>query len=346
MTNKIYFLYINSRNRLPNEKVNDFSLYLKNQIMVGKNQGLNVSVMSFSMINSMYNINSTNNKFYLRCYLNIATEPYFYPFKLNITIPEGNYSVYSLLKYLQDEAKVIMTRDDGVPVVSGVNYNIYNLNKYVKISYNTAQNTFTFRKADPYDDGSLLIGWYMTETPPSYQYDYSIVPLNFGTFLGLKEEIILPATRTEVVGGYINMVEYQQVILKCPSLDFDDLTQDNINDKDNELNLSQILFWINKQDVEPFKAINYNNEDACTSYSFNIKNENITSLNFKLCNENDESIEDADDFLLQLKFSVYDKNENIYKEMGMKILSLLDDIYFTLLNILFKTTKNKISSLL
>jgi hypothetical protein len=335
MTNKTYYLYINSKNRPSNENTYDFNLYLQNQIIVGKNQGLNVSVMSFSMINSMYNINSTNNKFYLKTYLNINV-PYDTGYKLNIIIPEGNYSVYSLLKYLQDEAKVILTISDGTPVIEGVDYIGYHLNKFVNISYNPAQNTFSFRRAEPYDDGSGFAFPSMTDT--GTQYFVSIVPLNFGTFLGLKEEFKLPATRTEVVGGYINMVEYQQVILKCPSLDFYDLTQDNINDKDNELNLSQILFWVNKQDVEPFKSINYNNEDAGTSYSFNVNNENISSLNFKLCNENDEIIKDADDYLLQLKLSVYDKNEStmIYREMGAKILNLLDDIFYLLLNVFLK----------
>ena len=140
----------------------------------------------------------------------------------------------------------------------------------------------------------------------------------------------------EYTGKYIDMVNYQQVILRCPSLQFEDLTQDNINDKDSIINVSDILFWINKQDVEPFKTISYNNEDGCTSYSYNIKNENIRTLNFKLYNENNEIIQDANDYLLQLKLTIYDKDENIYKDMGKRIISLLDDIYYLLLNAFFK----------
>lgn len=333
MTNKTYYLYINSKNRPSNENTYDFNLYLQNQIVVDKNQGLNITVMSFSMINSMYNVNSTNNKFYIKTYLNNIS-PIGMGYELNITIPEGNYSVYSLLKYLQEEAKIVLTIN-GTILVEGVDYIGYHLNKFINISYNPAQNTFSFKRANAvaFDETGLQ---FQSMMDTGTQYYYSIVPLNFGTFLGLKEEFKIPADRTNINGGYINMVEYQQIILKCPSLDFYDLTQDNINDKDSELNLSQILFWVNKQDVEPFKSINYNNEDACTSYSFNVNNENISSLNFKLCNENNETIEDADDYLLQLKLSVYDKNESIYKEMGMKILNLLDDIFYLLLNAFLK----------
>ena len=33
---------------------------------------------------------------------------------------------------------------------------------------------------------------------------------------------------------------------------------DNIQDKNNFIAISDYLYWINKQDIEPFKMINYN----------------------------------------------------------------------------------------
>jgi hypothetical protein len=60
------------------------------------------------------------------------------------------------------------------------------------------------------------------------------------------------------------MVNYQQVILRCP--------MDNIQDEDKFLAYSDILYWINKQDVEPFKTINYKKEDCVTLYNYNVVN--------------------------------------------------------------------------
>jgi hypothetical protein len=128
------------------------------------------------------------------------------------------------------------------------------------------------------------------------------------------------------------MVNYQQIILKCPSLNFVNFSQDNIN---SFFGVSDILFWINKQDIEPFQTIKYEG----TLYNYNLTNENLSLLNFQLMNENNEYLEDANDYLLQLQITVSDKNENFYKDTISRILAKLTDISFTLLNILF--TKNK-----
>jgi hypothetical protein len=88
------------------------------------------------------------------------------------------------------------------------------------------------------------------------------------------------------------MVNYEQIVLRCPSLNFEYLNQDNIRDKNNNLNVSDILFTINKADTEPYRTIAYKNEDAGTSYSYNITNTNINTIKLQLFNENDEMILD------------------------------------------------------
>ncbi len=40
---------------------------------------------------------------------------------------------------------------------------------------------------------------------------------------------------------------------------------DKIQDKNNFIAVSDILYWINKQDFEPFKMINNKNEDYASS---------------------------------------------------------------------------------
>ena len=91
--------------------------------------------------------------------------------------------------------------------------------------------------------------------------------------------------------------------------------------------------WINKQDVEPFKMINYKNEDCSTLYSYNVLNTRLTQLQFKLVNEFDKPIYDAPDFLLQIQISVFDKDSNYFKEVSLQMLKLVNDIYFLLLSI-------------
>ena len=88
--NKVYNVFINSVNRSPLEHSYDFNLFFdNNEIVIGENEGINVNVVSFSMLNSMYNVNqySSNNTFILISSLGNST----------ITIPYGNYYVYTFL---------------------------------------------------------------------------------------------------------------------------------------------------------------------------------------------------------------------------------------------------------
>ena len=184
----------------------------------------------------------------------------------------------------------------------------------ITLTYNIPTNTYTF------NNNNIFYRWF-------------IIPNTCIKLLGV-------ATTTEITsnytGTYVNMVNYNQIILRCPSLNFEYLNQDNIRDKNNNLNVSDILFTINKGDVEPYKVISYKNEDAGTSYSYNITNNNITTINLQLFNENDEMIIDAPDYLLELQIVVFYKAEPIFQELAIQSLSLLDDIYFALLNIYSK----------
>ena len=142
-----------------------------------------------------------------------------------------------------------------------------------------------------------------------------------------------PISTLGTVSGYVNMVCFQQVILRCPTFVYENCSMDNIQDKNNFIAVSDILYWVNKQDVEPFKMINYRNEDCSTVYSYNILNTSFMTLNFKLVNEYNQPILDAPDFLLQLQISVFDKDNNYFKEAMLQGLKLLNEIYFTVLNI-------------
>ena len=199
------------------------------------------------------------------------------------------------------------------------NYSVYTfmeqlnilLSGKIKVSYNIATNTYTY-----------------TNITANH---YHIMPMNCIKLLGLNDTTEIATTGTQ--SGYINMVNYQQVILRCPTLVFETCAMDNIQDRNNFIAISDFLYWINKQDVEPFKMINYRNEDCSTVYSYNVLNKNFNSLNFKLVNEYNQPILDAPDFLLQLQISVFDKDNNYFKEAMLQGLKLLNEIYFLLLNL-------------
>ena len=108
--NKTYNIFINSANRSPIEKPYDFSVFFDNdEIMVNANEGVHINVVSFSLLNSMYNVNKyTKNNTFL---LNDTT----------LTIPYGNYNVYTLLNQLNI-------------LLSGV----------ITVSYNVATNSYTY----------------------------------------------------------------------------------------------------------------------------------------------------------------------------------------------------------
>ena len=166
---------------------------------------------------------------------------------------------------------------------------------------------------------------------------FYLTPVNSQKILGLNQRTEI--TTGGISGTYINLINYSQIIIKCPSLNFEDCVQDNIN-QSKEMGGSSILFMIDKQDIQPFQMITYKNEDANNNYNYNIRNQALSSLNLQLFNENNEFITDASDYLLTLKFTLFDRFEPIFKELGLQSLSLLDDIHFTLLNILFKRKNN------
>jgi len=293
---RVHNIFINSANRSIQDSSYDFTIYFDNdEINVLPNEAVNINVVSFALLNSMYNVNqyTNNNSFILQ--KNNTTNT-------TITIPYGNYSVYTL----RDQLNILM---------SGI----------INVIYNPATNTYTYTNIS-------------TDT-------YTLNPLNCKKLLGLSTPTTI--TTQGVTSTYINMVDYQQVILRCPTLTFETSSMDNIQDHSNFIAISDILYWVNKQDVEPFKMINYRNEDCSTAYSYNVLNRTFTYLNFKLVNEFNNPIYDAPDFLLQLQVSIFDKNDDEYfKTSTNRIINLLNDIYYTILSIvsfisIFKIKKSQ-----
>lgn len=277
--------FIKSKNRATNEETYNFSIDYPDGILTcGSDEYMEINVISFDMINTMYNINSTNNQFIIR---RSATDTTY-------TIPHGNYSVktfMAIITGLMNDANII-------------------------ISYNTAQNTYTFTKKTEITQLHYLIPskiWSIINLLPTVPY-----------------EITTASAGAVLTTGYINLVNYSKIILRTEGVNYYYSNIENYGQSNNST-LSNIIFWACKSDIEPFKVIKYNNEDAGRSYSYKIENKEINSLTLQLKNENNEFITDAPDFLVALQFNFYKVDDNIIKNTIISINKLLNEIYTTLI---------------
>lgn len=277
--------FIKSSNRGSNEKPYDFSIdYPDGVLTCNGDEYMEVNVVSFDMINTMYNIYSNNNEFIIRRGTTDTT----------YTIPEGNYSVKTFMATmieLMNEPHIIM-------------------------SYNTAQNTYTFKKLAGITQLYYLIPhkiWSIINLLPTNPYNIPVAGFNT---------------------GYVNLVNYSKIILRTEGLNYYYSNIENYGSLygvRNSSTLSNIIFWACKSDIEPFKVIKYNNEDAGRSFNYRIENREINNLTLQLRNENNEFITDAPDYLIALQFNFYKRDDNTIKNAIVSINKLLNEIYTTLI---------------
>lgn len=93
---KSNYIYISSKNRNSNENIYNFNVILNNPIVVNRNQGINISVVGFSMLNTDYNLRGLSFTIQEIHY----NPPTFNLYEINI--PDGNYSYLTLLNYLNN----------------------------------------------------------------------------------------------------------------------------------------------------------------------------------------------------------------------------------------------------
>ena len=273
--------FIKSSNRASNELSYNFSIdYPDGVLYCNSDEYMEINVISFDMINTMYNINTNNNQFIIR---RTVTDTLY-------TIPQGNYSVKTFM--------AMMTS-----LINDVN---------IIITYNTAQNTYTF-----------------TKKAGIAQLHY-LIPSKIWGIINLLPTTIYEIPTAGITTGYINLVNYSKIILRTEGINYYYSNIENYG-KPNSSTLSNIIFWACKSDIEPFKVIKYNNEDAGRSFSYKIENKEINNLTLQLKNENNEFISDAPDYLIALQFNFYKIDDNIIKLTMISINKLLNEIYTTLI---------------
>jgi hypothetical protein len=93
-------------------KKSSITFELKTKIIIPRNVDCFIQLTTFNFINAFYNINSTNNKFYFS--LNGAGESIESIY--NITIPTGNYTITTLLTYLNTElsSAIVLTYEPSL----------------------------------------------------------------------------------------------------------------------------------------------------------------------------------------------------------------------------------------
>jgi hypothetical protein len=168
--------FIKSSNRATGENTYNFSIDFTDGVLTcDNNEYIEINVLSFDMINSMYNINSNNNQFIIRRGTTDTT----------YTIPVGNYSVKTFLTQLQG-----LINDP-----------------HITIEYNTAQNTYTLHKNGTsqlhYLIPSKISG--LINLLPTTIYEITTTGFNTG-FINLVNysKIIL---RTEGINYYYSNIE-------------------------------------------------------------------------------------------------------------------------------------------
>jgi len=272
MKKKTITSFIHSKNRVASDKVYDFVVdYPDGIISCRDNEYIELNVVSFDMLNNMYNINSTNN-----CLKVNETLTY---------IPYGNYSVKTFRTMLLTLLPIGTT-----------------------ILYNEAQNTYSFTGTG------------------------TIQPITMGALIGLTNDIQVPIDN--LTTGLINLSSFSKIILRTQGITYYQSNLENLQVTTSNLQLfSDIIFWKNKQDIEPFKIIAYNNEDGGNNFCLEVQDKMIFRLQFQLKNEKNEFIEDAPDWMAVIQYNIYERQDDVMKLTLISLLKLLNDFYISFLTL-------------
>ena len=245
--------FISSANRQANEYTYNFSIdYPDDVLLCRNNEYMEMNILSFDMPNTMYNINETNNVFEI--IIDGISE--------TRVIPAGNYTIKTFMKQL-------------ATLIS---------NDKITITYNDAQNTYTFTK------------------DISYNSIVKLKPITMGKLIGLTDNTEYTINFTT---GLINLINYSKVIVSTENISF---YYSNIANKQSNRQLfNNIIFWKSKADVEPYQVLKYNNEDGGNSFVYTIQDSQIQNIVFKLKNEREELITDAPDYLMVIKYNFYER---------------------------------------
>jgi hypothetical protein len=272
--------FISSANRQQEEQSYNFTIDYPDGILSCRpNEYLEINVLSFDMPNTMYNINKKNNEFDVIT----PTET------IRKTIPEGNYSIKTFMAQLNN--------------LIG--------NDLISITYNEAQNTYTFFKSYELID------------------IYKIKSISIGQLIGVMDNVEYEIKISGFTTGLINLINYNKVMVRTENVAYYYSNVENIRTNNNSVFNSNIIFWKSKADTEPFKILKYNNEDGGNSFVYKVENTQINSIIFQLRNERNEIITDAPDYMMVIQYNFYEKKDII--NILISIDNIIKEMYNTIL---------------
>ena len=176
------------------------------------------------------------------------------------------------------------------------------------ITYNDAQNTYTFTGTG------------------------TIQPITMGALIGLPNNI--GVSINNLTTGLINLSSFSKIILRTQGITYYQSNVENLQVSSTNLQLfSDIIFWKNKQDIEPFKIIAYNNEDGGNNFCLEVQDKMIFRLQFQLKNERNEFIEDAAEWMAVIQYNIYEKQDDVVKNTIVSLYKLLNDFYISFLTL-------------
>jgi hypothetical protein len=182
---------------------------------------------------------------------------YQYPFFASntLTIPDGNYSITTLLANLND---LILT----------ANYN------NVKVAYIAYNNKLTITSTEsPYAYSALN----KIDTQVNLEFIFSN---KLKKMLGITNNPNIQRGTNITAPNFINLLSFKKILITSNlKLTNKPITSLSIIDKSD--GVGDVLVWIDR-DVIPFEYINWSNG---TDYKLQIDNKNIANINFKITNE-------------------------------------------------------------
>ena len=272
--------FISSANRQPQDQSYNFTIDYPDGILTCRpNEYMEINVLSFDMPNTMYNINSKNNEF------DIITPNE----TIRKTIPEGNYSIKTFMAQFETLIE----------------------NDLISITYNEAQNTYTFAKSVELIE------------------EYKIKPISIGQLIGVLDNQEYEIGISGYTTGLINLINYNKIMVRTENVAYYYSNVENIRTNNNSVFNSNIIFWKSKADTEPFKILKYNNEDGGNSFVYKVENTQINSIIFQLRNERNEIITDAPDYMMVIQYNFYEKKDII--NILVSIDNILKEMYNTIL---------------
>ena len=272
--------FISSANRQPQDQSYNFTIDYPDGILSCRpNEYMEINVLSFDMPNTMYNINSKNNEFDI-----ITLDE-----TVRKTIPSGNYSVKTFMAKL----KTLIAND------------------FITITYNDAQNTYTFTKSDELIE------------------EYKIKPISIGQLIGVLDNQEYEITTSGYTTGLINLINYNKVMIRTENVAYYYSNVENIRTNNNSVFNSNIIFWKTKTDIDPFRVLSYNNEDGGNSFVYKVENTQINSIIFQLRNERNEIITDAPDYMMVIQYNFYEEKDII--NILISIDNIMKEMYNTIL---------------